>query len=105
MMKRELIEKALETACKYHDRAMTLADMDAALDSLCEVAVAELLGGGDGAAAGSGQAQAEENGGPQGAQSANRGDAGYPGGEKGAFRARQGPEGRPEAVRRRSCQN
>ena len=47
MMKRELIEKALETACKYHDRAMTLADMDAALDSLCEVAVAELLGGGE----------------------------------------------------------
>ena len=47
MMKRELIEKALETACKYHDRAMTLADMVAALDSLCEVAVAELLGGGE----------------------------------------------------------
>lgn len=47
MMKREFIEKALKTACKYHDRAMTLADMDAALDSLCEVAVSELLGGGE----------------------------------------------------------
>ncbi|WP_301967162.1 HU family DNA-binding protein [uncultured Desulfovibrio sp.] len=47
MMKRELIEKALETARNSHERAMTLADMGAALDSLCEVAAAELLGGGE----------------------------------------------------------
>ena len=46
MTKRELIEKALETARNSHERAMTLADMGAALDSLCEVAAAELLGGG-----------------------------------------------------------
>ena len=47
MTKHELIEKALETARNSHERAMTLADMGAALDSLCEVAAAELLGGGE----------------------------------------------------------
>lgn len=47
MTKHELIEKALETARHEHDRNMTLADMGAALDSLCEVAAAELLGGGE----------------------------------------------------------
>ena len=47
MTKRELIEKALETARNSHERAMTLADMGAALDSLCKVAAAELLGGGE----------------------------------------------------------
>lgn len=47
MMKRELIEKALETARNSHERAMALADMGAALDSLCKVAAAELLGGGE----------------------------------------------------------
>ncbi len=47
MTKRELIEKALEAARNTHDRAMTLADMGTALDSLCEVAAAELLGGGE----------------------------------------------------------
>ena len=47
MTKRELIEKAMETARNSPERAMTLADMGAALDSLCEVAAAELLGGGE----------------------------------------------------------
>lgn len=47
MMKRELIEKALETARNAHDRVMRPSDMDVALKSLCEVAAAELLGGGE----------------------------------------------------------
>ncbi|MGE9985320.1 HU family DNA-binding protein [Desulfovibrio sp. SGI.169] len=47
MTKRELIEKALETARNARDRNLTLTDMGAALDSLCEVAAAELLGGGE----------------------------------------------------------
>lgn len=47
MTKRELIEKALETTRGLRERSMNLADMSAALDSLCEVATAELLGGGE----------------------------------------------------------
>lgn len=47
MTKRELIEKALETARNARERNLTLTDMGAALDSLCEVAAAELLGGGE----------------------------------------------------------
>ena len=47
MTTRELIEKALETARNARDRNLTLTDMGAALDSLCEVAAAELLGGGE----------------------------------------------------------
>ena len=47
MMKIELIEKALETARNAHDRVMRPSDMDVALKSLCEVATAELLGGGE----------------------------------------------------------
>lgn len=47
MTRKEFVEKALETACKSHDRAMNLTDMNAALVSLCEVAAAELLGGGE----------------------------------------------------------
>lgn len=47
MTKRELIEKAIDTACNEHDRAITRTDMSAALDSLCKVAAAELLGGGE----------------------------------------------------------
>lgn len=46
-MKIELIEKALETARNAHDRVMRPSDMDVALKSLCEVAAAELLGGGE----------------------------------------------------------
>lgn len=47
MTKREFIEKALEVARNTHERNLTLTDMDAALGSLCEVAAAELLGGGE----------------------------------------------------------
>lgn len=47
MTKIELIEKALETARNAHDRVMRPSDMDVALKSLCEVAAAELLGGGE----------------------------------------------------------
>ena len=47
MRKSEFIEKALETVRNTHDRSMNLTDMTAALDSLCAVAAAELLGDGD----------------------------------------------------------
>ena len=47
MTKRDLIEKALEKARGTHERSMNLTDMSAALDSLCDVAAAELLGGGE----------------------------------------------------------
>lgn len=46
MRKCELIEKTLEAVRNTHDRSMNLTDMTAALESLCDVAAAELLGGG-----------------------------------------------------------
>ena len=47
MTKRDIIEKALEKARGTHERSINLTDMSAALDSLCDVAAAELLGGGE----------------------------------------------------------
>lgn len=47
MTTREWIVESLKVARGTHDRALNLADMGAALDSLCEVAAAELLGGGE----------------------------------------------------------
>lgn len=47
MTRKEWIDEALKTARGTHERSLNLTDMGAALDSLCEVAAAELLGGGE----------------------------------------------------------
>ena len=43
MTRTEWIAEALKTARGTYDRGMNLTDMEAALNSLCEVAAAELL--------------------------------------------------------------
>lgn len=47
MTRKEWIDEALKTARSTHERSLNLTDMGTALDSLCEVAAAELLGGGE----------------------------------------------------------
>ena len=46
MTRKEWLDEALKTARDTHDRGVNLADMEAALGSLCEVAAAELLNAG-----------------------------------------------------------
>ena len=47
MNKKEWLDEALKVARSTHERSLNMTDMGAALDSLCEVAAAELLGGGE----------------------------------------------------------
>ena len=86
---------------------MTLADMGAALDSLCEVAAAVLLGGGEVSLPGLGKIKMRETAAREG-RIQDRGKPAYScRGKEGGFRARQGPERSLETVRRkcRACQN
>lgn len=46
MKKDELIGQALEAVRTKHGRTWSLSDMEAAVSAFCEVAAAELLGGG-----------------------------------------------------------
>lgn len=47
MKKSELIDQALNTANTTYGRNFVRADMEKAFESICDVAAAELLGGGD----------------------------------------------------------
>lgn len=85
MTKHEVIEKALETARHEHDRNMTLADMGAALDSLCEVAAAELLGGGEIPLPGVGKLKVKETSAREGRNPRTRESLHIPAGKKVVF--------------------
>ena len=87
MTKIELIEKALETARNAHDRVMRPSDMDIALKSLCEVATAELLGGGEVPLPGLGKLKVRETSAREGRNPRTGESISIPAGEKVAFAA------------------
>lgn len=60
MKKEELITRAVDTVRSDYDRVLSRSDMKSAFAALCEVAAAELLGGGEVSLPGLGKLKVKE---------------------------------------------